>query len=96
MKGDKRCPNFVICRKLMNPTLRVCNICYWRFNNEVLQFDNSECPICYNTQKCVKFLKCTHYVCPTCFAKVESCPMCRSDPEHYAKLKEAGITLINE
>jgi len=75
----EQCPNFDICHKNKDVRLKVCSPCFWRFNNEVLKFDHRECPICYNTHKCVKFRKCTHYVCLTCFHKIDKCPVCRSD-----------------
>ena len=96
MRGDKRCPNFIICRKLMDPRLKVCSPCFWRFNNEILEFkEYLECPVCLETRKCVRFRKCTHFVCLTCFPRLHTCPMCRTDPEEYIKLKDAGISLSN-
>jgi hypothetical protein len=81
---------------MRDPHLKACSLCYWRFENEVLEFkDDMECPVCYETLKCVKFRKCRHFVCLKCFDKVEICPMCRSDPNDFAKLKEAGSTYTN-
>jgi hypothetical protein len=95
MKGDKRCPNFQLCRKMIDPSMKACSSCFWEFNNEVVEFkDDMECPVCYETKKCVKFRKCTHFVCLKCFDKVENCPMCRSDPDDFSKLKKAGLICV--
>lgn len=40
---------------------------------------NAECPICYDTRRCIMF-RCKHSVCPDCFPKIgDSCPLCRQD-----------------
>ena len=41
-----KCPNFPVCGKMYDPTLKVCGRCFWRFKNEILEFKNDECPIC--------------------------------------------------
>jgi hypothetical protein len=77
---------------MIDPRMRACSSCFWEFNNEAVEFkDDMECPVCYETQKCVKFRKCTHFVCLKCFDKLEKCPMCRSDPDDFSKLKKAGL-----
>lgn len=70
------CPNFKICGKSMRPGLKVCSPCFWRFNNEILEFKTRECPDCQVTGECVKFRKCSHFVCLKCFKKLDKCPMC--------------------
>ena len=45
--------------------------------NKVLDFkDDTECLLCLNIKKCVKFRKCPHYACLTCFPKYHKCPTC--------------------
>lgn len=95
LKGDKRCPNFLVCRKMYDPRLKVCGPCFWRFNNEILEFKNDKCPVCFETTDCVKFRKCSHFVCVKCYDKLDKCPMCRQDPEEFDKLKKVSIN-INE
>lgn len=89
LKGDKQCPNFKVCRKMYDPRLKMCGTCFWRFNNEILEFKNDECPVCFETTDCVKFRKCSHFVCVKCYDKLDKCPMCRQDPEEYEKLVKA-------
>lgn len=72
-----KCPNFDVCGKTMYLGLKVCNSCFWRFENQVLDFkDDTECLLCLNIKKCVKFRKCPHYACLTCFSKYHKCPTC--------------------
>ena len=73
-----KCPNFDVCFKTVKPGLKVCTSCFWRFKNEKLEFiENVECPMCSDVKKCVKFRKCTHYVCASvCFPRLDKCPMC--------------------
>jgi hypothetical protein len=98
MRKDHKCPNYDVCFKMMDPRLKVCSNCFWRFENQILEFkDDTECPVCLEVRKCVRFRKCTHFVCASlCFPRLHKCPMCRSDPNDFAKLKEAGISLDNE
>jgi len=86
-----KCPNFDVCYKMRDSRLKVCSNCFWRFENEILEFkDDMECPVCLETRMCVRFRKCTHFVCASlCFPRLDKCPMC-------SKLKEAGISLSNE
>jgi hypothetical protein len=73
----ENCPNFDVCGKTMYLGLKVCNSCFWRFENQVLDFkDDIECLLCLNIKKCVKFRKCPHYACLTCFTKYHKCPTC--------------------
>ncbi len=71
-----QCPNFSVCHKMYDPRLKVCSPCFWRFNNEVLEFKNDECPHCFENTKCVKFRKCSHFVCLKCFKKKDKCALC--------------------
>lgn len=98
MKRDQKCPNYDVCFKMMDPRLKVCSNCFWRFENQVLVFeDDVECPVCLEVRKCVRFRKCTHFVCTSvCFRRLHECPMCRSNPDDFARLKEAGTSLSNE
>ena len=70
------CPNFDVCHKKKDPRLKVCSPCFWRFKNEILEFGERECLVCRATHRCVKFRKCVHFVCLTCFGKVVQCPTC--------------------
>ena len=70
------CPNFDVCHKKKDPRLKVCSPCFWRFKNEILEFGERECLVCCATHRCVKFRKCVHFVCLTCFGKVIQCPTC--------------------
>ena len=84
-----KCPNFDVCGKTMYLGLKVCNSCFWRFENQVLDFkDDTECLLCLNIKKCVKFRKCPHYACLTCFPKYHKCPTC-------FMLKEADTQVNN-
>jgi len=86
-----KCPNFDVCGKTMYLGLKVCNSCFWRFENQVLDFKGDmECPVCNESRKCVRFKKCEHFACVSlCFPRLHECPMC-------SKLKEAGISSSNE
>ena len=72
------CPNFLVCHKIYDPRLKVCTSCFWRFKNEVLEFKDDECSICHKTIKCVKYRKCSHFVCLKCFKTNNKCsiPKC--------------------
>lgn len=72
------CPNFDVCHKRYDPRLKVCTSCFWRFKNEVLEFKNGECSLCHETIKCVKYRKCSHFVCLKCFNNNNKCsiPKC--------------------
>ena len=61
------CPNFLVCGKMYDPTLKVCRSCFWRFKNQVLEFKDDECSICHQHVKCVKYRKYEDFVCPKCF-----------------------------
>lgn len=89
MKKDQKCPNFEVCFKMMDPRLKVCSGCFWRFKNQVLEFkENMECPVCLDTKKCVKFRKCSHFVCVSkCFPRLDKCPMCPKVKENDDTLK---------
>jgi hypothetical protein len=84
------CPNFDVCHKQMYAGLKVCSLCFWKFENQILDFkDDVECLLCLNIKKCVKFRKCPHYACLTCFPKYHKCPIC-------FMLKEADTQVNNE
>ena len=85
-----KCPNFDVCFKMMDPRLKVCTRCFWRFENKVLEFrEHMLCPVCAETRKCVRFPKCDHFVCASlCFPRLHKCPMC-------PKLKEASTSTDN-
>ena len=70
------CPNYEVCHKMMKPGLKVCSPCFWRFNNEVLEFNNDKCPHCFENTTCVKFRKCSHFVCLKCFNINDKCARC--------------------
>ena len=76
------CPNFTICGKSMRPGLKVCSSCFWRFKNEVLEFKNDECSVCFEVTDCVKFRKCSHFVCLKCFKKLDKCTLCHQDEKN--------------
>ena len=44
------CPNYEVCHKMMKPGLKVCSPCFWRFNNEVLEFNNDNVHIVLKIQ----------------------------------------------
>lgn len=90
MSKDTKCPNFEICHRMTYSTLKVCSSCFWRFENQIMEFvDDTECPVCLDITKCVKFRKCTHFVCISkCFPRLVKCPMC-------SKLKETDIQPSN-
>ena len=72
-----KCANFDICYKMMDPRLKVCSNCFWRFENQVLEYvEYMKCPVCLNEGKCFKFRKCDHFACKTCFPRLHKCPMC--------------------
>ena len=74
---DMKCPNFDICHKMMDPRLKVCGTCFWRFENQVLESNECmQCPVCSEKGKCFKFRKCDHFVCKICFPRLRECPMC--------------------
>lgn len=72
------CPNYDVCFKRVKPGLKVCTNCFWRFKNEILEFNEyMSCPVCSDSGKCVKFRKCEHFVCTSkCFPRLDKCPMC--------------------
>ncbi len=70
------CPNFGVCGKMMRPGLKVCTSCFWKFRNEPLQFKNSQCPNCRMQRECVKFRKCEHFLCTSCFSRQRVCLIC--------------------
>ena len=73
----ENCPNFDVCYRTMYTGLKVCTSCFWRYENQILDFkDDTECLSCLNIKKCVKFRKCPHYACLTCFPKYHKCPTC--------------------
>ena len=37
---------------------------------KLIYLDNIECPICLEVKRCVKFLKCPHYVCISDFKRM--------------------------
>lgn len=80
------CPNFAVCHKKKDPRLKVCSSCFWRFKNEILEFEEYECIACHEIRECVKFRKCVHFVCLTCFGRRIQCP---------CVLKDAGTSLTN-
>jgi hypothetical protein len=91
MPKDTKCANFDVCHKMMDSRLKVCSSCFWRFENELLEFkEDMECPVCLEVRKCVRFRNCTHFVCVSlCFPRLHECPMC-------SRLKDADISLDNE
>mgnify|MGYP003624955483 FL=1 len=76
-----KCPNFPVCGKMYDPTLKVCGRCFWRFKNEILEFKNDECPICFKNTECVKFRKCEHFICLNCLNLRRECPKCIKTPK---------------
>ena len=62
----ENCPNFDVCGKTMYLGLKVCNSCFWRFENQVLDFkDDTECLLCLT---CLP----KYHKCPTCFVLKEA------------------------
>lgn len=76
--SKKKCPNFDVCYKMMDSKSKVCVSCFWRFENEILEFKEYEtCPVCAQSRKCVRYRKCSHFVCTSpCFNRLDKCPMC--------------------
>lgn len=73
---DATCPNYIVCHKMYDSRLKVCTSCFWRFKNEILEFKTLECTNCHTEAECVKFRKCEHFVCLSCFDKLQKCPNC--------------------
>ena len=88
---NKKCKNFEVCGQIQDhPLTKVCcAICFFRYNGKILDFiDGVECPVCLDTTRCVRFLKCPHHACVLkCFKRLKICPLCRSDPQYYEMLK---------
>ena len=57
-----KCINFEICNKYTF-TNRPCINCNDMYGVPLQFIDNHECPICMETERCVKFINCNHYVC---------------------------------
>lgn len=47
---------------------------------DVVDEDTGECPVCMETMPFTSVMKlsCSHCICPTCFNKVNKCPLCRA------------------
>ena len=77
MKGDTQCPNFFICKNTMDSKQRVCGLCIWRFNNQILEVKHHECSRCHATDICVPINTCSHHICISkFFTKITRCPEC--------------------
>jgi hypothetical protein len=69
----KKCPNYLVCRCIAPEWYYHCHRgtcmnCAMMWGN--LEFtDNIECPICFETKKGVKQLKCDHKICVDCFRR---------------------------
>jgi len=77
--GDTQCANFEICNdwsyiETLNLRNGLCFNCDGIFsdweNGKLIYLDNTECPICLEVKRCVKFLKCSHYVCINDFKRI--------------------------
>lgn len=71
-----KCPNYLVCEHLRPQWFLWCHRgvcgtpCGVSFNNTHLQFfENTECPICFETITCVKQINCEHKICIDCFKR---------------------------
>ena len=70
---DIKCPNFEICGNYDFPLnmsvhgglCMMCDVNYgiWQGGKGVLQFKESECPICFELTRCVSMPNCNHFIC---------------------------------
>lgn len=55
-----------------------------------------ECQLCYIEKKLIKIIPCGHWICKTCFSKINKCPYCRSQIlvfyENQIKPKKIKLT----
>ncbi len=77
MIDDVHCNNYEICETEFHPEwLRcfdkgICINCDVVFGKTLIIYENTECPICYETTRSVEHPRCKHTTCISCFKRCQ-------------------------
>lgn len=80
-KGGIKCKNYELCKTNLPDwwfsykKTYICDECDVNFSNDIqtekgkLEFLNEECPVCFETKRCIIQPKCIHFLCIDCFRR---------------------------